>query len=705
MAKRTEIRNLNRELNWIEFDRRVLHEATDPSVPLLERLKFLAISDANLDEFFMVRVGGLQMLVDQGISTPDMSGLTPAEQLKAVHARVLAMLRDQYACLDAMLEPALAEAGIVRVAFGDLDERQSKYLSRLFAHEIFPIITPIGLDPGRPLPLLANLYIHVAVRLSPAPGEKRARLAVIPLVPTMDRFIRLPAEGGYHYILLEDAIAGFVARLFPNDPVLETSSFKITRNADMSVAEDGAGDLLSQMAQVLDARKISDCVRLEVHAGMSGQMLDFLEKALSVAEPQTYRVPGPLRLSDLMRLGSLDGYDEHKYESWPPQTSPDLDPRTSMFSVIAKRDLIFFHPYESFEPVLRFIEEAALDPDVLAIKQILYRVSKNSPIVAALRRAAERGKYVTVIVELKARFDEARNIEWARMLERAGAQVIYGVKGLKTHAKVALVVRRESRGVVRYVHFGTGNYNESTAKLYSDVSYLTSNEELGSDASSFFNAVTGYTQPQKYLKIHAAPMLLREAVLNAIDAEIERKKHGHRALIMAKVNSLADAEIIEALYKASQAGVRVLLNIRGICCLRPGVKGLSDNISVVSIVDRYLEHSRILYFLHGGDEHVFISSADWMPRNLDRRVELLVPVDDPDCKRQLIDALNVYFQDTVKARRLLPDGSYESLFVKGRRRNMRSQEALYLKAKERTKKARQAKRTTFEPHRPADAEE
>ncbi|HEY2411345.1 MAG TPA: polyphosphate kinase 1, partial [Pirellulaceae bacterium] len=392
-----------------------------------------------------------------------------------------------------------------------------------------------------------------------------------------------------------------------------------------------------------------------------------------------------------------------KYEPWPPQPSPDIEQGTKMFDIISRQDVLLFHPYESFDPVLRLIEEAAADPDVLAIKQILYRTSRKSPIVAALARAAQRGKYVTVIVELKARFDEARNIEWARSLEEQGVQVIYGVKGLKTHAKTCIIVRREPHGVVRYVHFGTGNYNEITAKIYSDASLLTANEELGADAVAFFNAITGYSQPQRYRKIEAAPTGLRPRILELIEAETHRRQQGQQAFIDAKINSLVDPEIISALYAASQAGVPVRLNVRGICCLRPGVAELSENISVVSIVDRYLEHSRIFHFHHGGDNLVFISSADWMPRNLDRRIELLVPIEDQAAKERLIAILNTYFDDNVKARLLQPDGTYKRL-KPGRKKARRSQEVLYEEVRQRVKEAGQSKTTTFEPHRAPGAE-
>lgn len=433
--------------------------------------------------------------------------------------------------------------------------------------------------------------------------------------------------------------------------------FRITRNADLSLREDLAFDLLAEMEEVLEARQTGACVRLEISDTVTTQLLAFLQDALKVQNESVYVVPGPLDLSAFMQLGDRSGFDHLRYESWPPQLSPSVDLGSSMFQVLQRQDLMLVHPYESFEPVLRLLEEAADDPNVLAIKQILYRTSRNSPIVATLQRAAEKGKYVTVIVELKARFDEARNIEWAKSLELA-AQVIYGVKGLKTHAKCLVIVRREPQGIVRYVHFGTGNYNESTARLYSDVSFMTSNEELGADATSFFNAITGYSQPMKFRRIEMAPLGLRPRLLEMIEAEIQRKKQGQKGVILAKLNSLVDPKIIDALYEASQAGVKIKLNIRGICCLRPGVKGLSENISVVSIVDRFLEHARIMFFYHGGDERVLISSADWMPRRPGPTCRVARSDRGSRLRTRLMSVLEVYFDDNVKARRLNSDGSY-----------------------------------------------
>ncbi|MFO0817312.1 MAG: polyphosphate kinase 1 [Pirellulales bacterium] len=706
---------INRELSWLEFNQRVLEEALDNGLPLLERLKFLAIVSSNLDEFFMVRVGGLQLLVESGKGGADPAGMTAAEQLDAVRERTQRMVADQYACFNEQLEPALAEAGIRRLKPTDLSERQRGLLELIFDSEVYPVFTPQAVTAEH-FPLLTGGTLNVLVRLAPAvssdPASDNAgihgdssRFAVIPFGRSATRFLTLHADRGYAFMLLEDVVRVMVERFFPGETVRECTPFRIARNADIGVRDDLAADLLAGMQELLTARKLGDCVRLEIAADASDESRAFLLQSLHIEPTDVFAVNGPLDLSAFMAITDLKGFDALRYEPWTPQASPEVDAKASLFEIVSRRDLLLCHPYESFEPVVRLIEEAAEDPDVLAIKQILYRTSRNSPIVAALARAARRGKHVTVIVELKARFDEARNIEWAKNLEQNDVQVIYGVKGLKTHAKLCIIVRREPQGIQRYVHFGTGNYNEITARIYSDISYLTSNEELGADASSFFNAITGYSQLQSFRKIAAAPLGLRDRLLELINAETERRRQGQKAQIVAKLNSLVDPEIIQALYAASQAGVKVRLNIRGICCLRPGVSGLSENITVVSIVDRFLEHARIIHFHHGGDERVFISSADWMPRNLDRRVELLVPIENVAAKQRLISLLETYFQDSTKARQLGADGSYERVKATGKRRGVRAQERLYREACQAVIQAEQSRRTVFEPHRAPSAED
>jgi polyphosphate kinase len=693
---------LNRELSWLAFNRRVLEEAADAGLPPLERLKFLAITGSNLDEFFMVRVGGLQQLLGQGRDKPDLSGMTPAALLREIGRLTRQMTDDQYACLKD-LEGVLAAAGIRRVQAGDLTPKEDAFLERLFTHEIQPVLTPIAVSADRPFPVLAGLRINLLVRLQPAPGTgEEARSAVITLPKGLARFIPLPLEDGYQYVLLEEVAARFAGRLFPGEAVIESVAFRIIRNADMAVREDQAADLLSEMKEILVERKLSECVRLEVAENATAAAIGLLRDVFEAPGDRLARLPGPLEISAYFRLASMPGFEALKNEPWLPQPSPDFGAGESVFEVVGRKDVLLFHPYESFDPVRRLVEEAAADPNVLAIKQVLYRTSEDSPIVSALVGAAEKDKHVTALVELKARFDEARNIEGARELERAGAQVIYGVRGLKTHAKVCIVVRREPAGIRRYVHFGTGNYNERTALLYSDIGYLTCREDYAADASAFFNAVTGSSQALPFLKIESAPAGLKARLLELIEGETERQKQGQKGLIRVKVNSLSEPDIIRALYRASQAGVEILLNVRGVCCLRPGVERLSETISVISVVDRYLEHSRILHFRNGGEDRVFLSSADWMPRNLERRVELLVPVEDEACRKRLMGILDVFFQDNVKARRLLPDGSYVRAEAPSRKKAVRSQEHFALQALVAAKRADQDRAGEFVPVRPSE---
>lgn len=690
----SEPRFFNRELSWLAFNERVLEEAENETSPLLERLKFLAITASNLDEFFMVRVGGLQMLAASSPRRKDPAGLLPKQQLEAVGKRTHAFSVRQQRCFQT-LEQSLNAAGIRRLKAGELSLEQKNYAEQFFENEIFPVVTPLAIAGRGKFPPLINRMLHLAVVLAPETGRRTARRALLPL-GHLNRLVRLPAEGTYDFMLLEDLVTLFLHRFFIGQTVKECAPFRITRNADLSVREDLAYDLLSGMEDVLSARRHGEYVRLEVQT-CSDALAGTLSRAFQIDPVHTYSAQEPLALNDFMALSGLAGRDDLRWAEQAPQSVPGIDPKQSFFETIRRGDLLLGHPYESFDPVLRFVNEAADDPDVIAIKQILYRTSKNSPVVAALCRAAENGKYVTVIVELKARFDEERNINWAKALENAGVQVIYGIRNLKTHAKLCSVVRREHGFIRRYTHFGTGNYNEATAKLYTDISFFTAGEEYGTDASAFFNAITGYSNPPDYRKISPAPTHLRGKILELIEGETVRCREGGKGRIMAKFNSLADPEIIEALYRASQAGVKIELNVRGICCLRPGLPGLSENIRVVSIVGRFLEHSRIFYFSHGGDEKVFISSADWMPRNLDRRIELLVPVEGAAEKRRLIHYLKTCLNDTVKGRVCLPDGTYAQAEAK---KKINSQEKLYSEACERLRDARRLAQTVFQPHRP-----
>lgn len=691
----SEPRFLNRELSWLAFNERVLEEAGNEASPLLERLKFLAITASNLDEFFMVRVGGLQMVASSSPRRRDPAGLTPNQQLAAISKRIHVFTARQQQNFQT-LEKELRTAGIRRLRAAELSLEQKEYAGRFFEDEIFPVITPLALAGRGRFPPLINRMMYLAVTLAPKGGTRILRRVLLPL-GHLSRIIRLPAGQTYDFMLLEDLVEMFLPRLFAGQTLRECTPLRITRNADLSVREDLAYDLLSGMEDVLSARRHGDCVRLEVSAGGSPAQISFLARALNVDPQQIYRVKGPVALHELMPLCGLSSREDLRWPDWPPQPAAGIDPKVSLFETIRRGDLLLYHPYESFDPVLRLVAEAADDPDVIAIKQILYRTSKNSPVVAALCRAAENGKYVTVIVELKARFDEERNINRARELENAGVQVIYGIRNLKTHAKVCAVVRREHGFIRRYLHFGTGNYNEATARLYTDISFFTAADDYSRDASAFFNAITGYSDPPDYRCISPAPTHLREKLIELIEGEAARCREGGKGQIQAKLNSLADPEIIEALYRASQAGVRIELNVRGICCLRPGVPGLSENIRVVSVVGRLLEHSRICYFLHGGDGLVFISSADWMPRNLDRRIELLVPVNGPAEKRRLIRYLRASLNDSVKGRLCLPDGCYEPVVSK---KKLNSQEMLYREACERIRDARRLSKTMFEPHRP-----
>ena len=693
-------RFFNRELSWLAFNTRVLEEALDPTPPLLERLKFLAIVSSNLDEFFMVRVGGLQLLREKGRKDCDAAGLNPTQQLTEISRRVHAMVQSQYACFLDEVRPQLREAGVYRQDVDSLTAPLYEHLQNVFDHDLYPVLSPIAVEEADDLPLLPGLTLHLAVRLKPAGEGRKARYAVVTLPRKLGRFITLPIDKGHNYALVEDVIGLHIDRLFPGEPVAEWVPFRITRNADLGVREDLASDLLAEMKEVLSQRKQSACVRLEVAERASKTMLGFLQGLLLVDDESTYAVAGPLDLAAYFSLARMTGFDELREKPWPPQAAPGVQPGELMFDVLKRGDLLLYHPYQSFDPVVRLIEEAADDPDVLAIKQILYRTSENSPVVAALARAANRDKHVTVLVELKARFDEARNIGWAEALEQTGVQVIYGLKGLKTHAKICIIVRREPGGIRRYVHFGTGNYNEITARLYSDVSYLTCQDDYGADATAFFNMITGYAQPVTFRKIEAAPISLRARLLELVEGEIQRHQQGQPGQIMLKVNSLVDEELIEALYRASAAGVKVQCQVRGICCLRPGVPGLSENITVTSVVDRFLEHARILYFHHGGDPLVFISSADWMPRNLDRRVELLTPVDDEASRARLIDILKTCAKDTAKARLLQADGTYLRHPKARDAKSVRSQGVFYDQACALAKRSQAEPKVVFEPQRP-----
>ncbi|MEM6688590.1 MAG: polyphosphate kinase 1 [Planctomycetota bacterium] len=692
-------RFINRELSWLEFNERVLDQAIDPALPMLERAKFLAITSSNLDEFVMVRYGSLKMQYAQNAMQRDPAGLTMSQQIEGVAARCHTMVERQYSIYNEQVSPGLAEAGVQRICMENATSAQLEAADRCFHQKVLPVISPQALVYGQPLPLLSGLAMHLCVRLRSLDPERPFDYAIVPLSGSISRMFPLPVEQGHGYVLVDDLTCHFIDALFPGREVLESVAFRVTRNADVELREDEAADLMMGMEDVLESRRESKPIRLEYSRGASDEMLAFLSESFGLRQRELYAIDGPLDLTHLFGLYGLSGFDSLRDEAWPSQPHPLIDPSESMFENIANGDLLLIHPYEQFEPIIRMIEEAAVDPDVLAIKQVLYRTSGNSPIVEALMRAAERGKYVTVIVELKARFDEARNIEWAREMERRGVQVIYGIRGLKTHAKVCIIVRRQADGIVRYLHFGTGNYNEATAKLYGDVSLLTCDETLGQDATSFFTAVCGASEPQAMTKLAAAPLTLRRRILELIDSETMRARQGLKASITAKLNALVDTEVIDALYIASQAGVKVRLNIRGVCCLRPGVVGLSENIEVVSIIDRYLEHARVIAFHHGGNQQLLISSADWMPRNLDRRVELLVPVEDPKCQEKLRECLRTYFEDNSHAWVMQSNGSYTRR-APDNADSYRAQRKLHEDAVATTNRRRQNRPVRFEIHEP-----
>ncbi len=649
---------LTRELSWLEFDARVLEEARDAAVPALERLKFAAIAASNLDEFFMVRVGGLQQAIAESDTQPDLAGLTPAQQLALISEKAHQITNTLYATLIEEILPALSRRGVCMLSPEVLDASQQTAMHRYFHEEVMPALTPLAIDASRPFPMLANLSLNLALLLEPEAEDAPPRLAVVQVPGRLPRLVRLPGTEA-SFLYLEDLISAHLQALFPGQTVLESVPFRIARDAELELDDEGGASFLAALEEELRKRRRSLVVRLEVQGEPGPALLATLAERLEVDPQDIYREPGPLDLRALMSLYEIPALGDLRDKPLRPLPLPELAPPHDLFAVLDERDILLHHPYDSFDPVVALVTRAVEDPDVLAIKQTLYRTSGDSPIVRALARAAEAGKQVTVLVELLARFDEQSNIRWARSLEEAGAHVIYGIKGFKTHAKVCLVVRRGSAGIRRYVHLGTGNYNDRTARLYTDMGLMTSNREIGEDASSFFNALTGYSDPPRMKKLVMAPTGLRARFLDLIRRERRRAEEGQPAEIRAKMNSLVDEEIIRALYEASQAGVAIRLNVRGICCLRPGLKKVSETIEVISVVDRFLEHTRIFYFRNGGNDEVYLSSADWMQRNLDRRIELLFPVQAADCKRKVLEALDIMFADTVKARVLQPDGGYK----------------------------------------------
>lgn len=662
----------NRELSWLKFNLRVLKEAMVKDTPLLERLKFIAISASNLDEFFMVRVAGLWSNFDSGVEKRDASGMSVHEQLVAISQAAHEQVRTQTKSLIALM----AEMDAVKLHFRrvkDLSELGKDWLEEYYREVVFPVLTPMAVDASRPFPFLANKTLNLAVELIKADGEHSMGLIQVPSV--LDRIVEVEPEGKRTFVFLEDIIASHCHDLFKGCHILDMVSFRVTRDSDLDLEEDDSVDLMKEVEESLRKRKRGAAVRLEIFKTNNNRIKKFLEENLDVTEMEVYEINGPLDPTCFFKFIGMKGMWPWLYEPFVPQRPLELPNDSDLFAAIRENDILLHHPYESFDPVVKLVSDAADDPQVLAIKQTLYRVSGNSPIVAALARAAENGKQVTVLVELKARFDEENNILWARRLEKAGCHVIYGLVGLKTHAKIILIVRKEDNGIRRYLHLGTGNYNDSTAKLYTDLGLMTANDEFGSDASAFFNLLSGYSEPPVWNKLVMAPLGLREKIYALIDNEIAMVRSGREGHIIAKMNSLIDQPVIQKLYEASAAGVHIDLIVRGICGLRTGIEGISDNITVRSIVGRQLEHSRIFWFANGGEEQLYLSSADWMPRNLNDRVELFFPVETEEHIRRIKALLDLYLRDNVGAHMMQSNGSYRR--VRNKLEPVSAQSTLY----------------------------
>ncbi|MDD1719439.1 MAG: polyphosphate kinase 1 [Methanoregulaceae archaeon] len=675
---------LNRELSWVEFDRNVLDEAKDTTHPLLERVKFLSIFANNLDEFFMVRVAGLRRQRAKGVLEAPPDGLTPARQLEEIRCTLLPLLGEESECWHSDLLPALGEAGIRIRRYDGLGEKEKERLREYFSREIFPVLTPLAFDKSHPFPFISNLSLNLAITVrDPESGNDLFARLKIP-TPLFPRLIQIPADdvdacnrdAGTDLVFIEDLVASNLGLLFPGMEVIASYPFRITRDADLEIQEDDASDLLTAIEESVEMRRIGAPVRIEVDQTMPEGIRGMLARKLSV-EPRMFdQVTPPIGKADLMLLHSLDR-PELKDAPFVPTVPGRLENQLRIFPEIMSRDILVFHPYDSFQPIVNFLWQAATDPDVLAIKMTLYRVGQNSPIVEALLKARENNKAVSALIELKARFDEENNIGWARALERAGVHVVYGLPGLKVHAKLCMVIRKEKSGIARYVHLGTGNYNAATSRVYTDIGIFTANDLIGQDAADLFNALTGYARIPAYRKLLVSPGTMRNGLLARIEREISLHRKGGNGAIAFKMNALQDRECIDALYRASQAGVRVQLQVRGICCLRPGIPGISENITVSAIVGRFLEHARIYCFNNGGDAEILIGSADMMPRNLDRRVETLMPVLDPEIRRRIAEViLPVHLKDTVKARRLRRDGKYERVQAGQEEKSLNAQDWL-----------------------------
>ncbi len=660
----------NRELSWLLFNERVLSEARDKQLPLFERLKFLSITASNLDEFFMVRVASLKDMVNAGYKKHDIAGMTATEQLVLVNEKTHELVNRQYSTYNRSLLPQLSANGLHLVSHHeDLTREEGAFVDSYFMDNVYPVLTPMAVDSSRPFPLIRNKSLNLGALVTKKNGDGELEFATVQVPSVLSRLIELPAQEERRLILLEEVIERNIHKLFLNYDIVCSYPFRIMRNADLTIEEEEAEDLLQEIEKQLKKRQWGQVIRLEVEDGIDSRLLKLIREELSIPKEDIYAIGGPLDLTFLMKLYGMDGFDQLKEHDYlPPQPVPELPEEENVFEKIREGDILMHHPYQSFEPVVRFIRQAAKDPDVLAIKQTLYRVSGNSPIIAALEQAAENGKQVSVLVELKARFDEENNIVWAKKLEKAGCHVIYGLVGLKTHSKITLVVRREENGIRRYVHLGTGNYNDSTAKLYTDVGYFTCSEMIGEDATAVFNMLSGYSEPRSWNRLSLAPYWLKDRFIHLIRREREHAEAGRPARIIAKMNALCDKDVIMALYEAAAAGVKIDLIIRGICCLRVDVPGIGDNITVRSIVGNFLEHARIFYFENDGTPEFYCASADWMPRNLERRVEILFPIEKSALQEKLWHILDSQLKDTVKAHILQKDGSYGKVDRRGKER-------------------------------------
>lgn len=659
----------NRELSWLAFNKRVLSEAKDNHLPLMERLKFLSITASNLDEFFMVRVASLKDQVNAGYTKKDIAGMTSKEQIDAILKETHKFTTAQYNTYNRSFLPSLKKNGLKIVTeFEKLTEEQADYVDNYFQKEVFPVLTPMAVDSSRPFPLIRNRSLNIGALLMDKKKKGTIDFATVQVPSVLPRVVTIPTDGDNctTVILLEQIIEKNIQKLFLNYRVLCQAPFRVMRNADLSIDEDEAADLLIEIEKQLKKRQWGEAIRLEVEDNIDKRLLKTLRKEFDLSEDAIFKINGPLDLTFLMKVYDIEGFDHLKEPKYIPQQPKMLDASRDLFEQIREHDILLHHPYETFDPVVNFVKKAASDPNVLAIKQTLYRVSSHSPIIASLAQAAENGKQVSVLVELKARFDEENNIVWAKKLEKAGCHVIYGLVGLKTHSKITLVVRKEEDEIRRYVHLGTGNYNDSTAKLYTDMGMFTSKTRYGEDATAVFNMLSGYSEPLVWSKLSLAPLWLRGKFLSLIEREKEHAKNGRPARIIAKMNSLCDPGIIEALYDASEAGVEIDLIVRGICCLRAGIKGLSEHIRVRSIVGTFLEHSRIFYFENNGNAEYYMGSADWMPRNLDKRVEILFPVEDPILQEEIYHILHIQLSDTKKAHLLMPDGHYVKVDQRGK---------------------------------------